>query len=134
VQWGTGCEVVTPINAYRCKVGNNVKIGPFVEIQADVVVGDCSVISSHSFICSGTKIGKNVFIGHGVLTCNDKYPVVNNADYKCEPPIIEDNASVGSGAVILPGVRIGAGATIGAGAVVAKDVERGTIVKGGRAR
>lgn len=121
---------MTPVNIYRSKVGNYVRIGPFVEIQADVVIGDNTVLSSHSFICSGTKIGSNVFIGHGVMTCNDKHPVANNPDYRCDPPIIEDQVSVGSGAVILPGVRICAGAVIGAGAIVVKDVPPNCTVYG----
>lgn len=85
------------------------------------------VIGSHSFICAGTKIGCDVFIGHGVVTCNDKYPVANNRAWICSPPTIDDGASIGSGAVILPGVTIGQGAIIGAGAIVTKDVPQMTV-------
>jgi UDP-2-acetamido-3-amino-2,3-dideoxy-glucuronate N-acetyltransferase len=124
------CIVTTPVNIYRCEIGNKVKIGPFVEIQGDVVVGDNTVISSHSFICAGTKIGSNVFIGHGVLTCNDRYPKAYNPGYLCQPPTIEDGANIGSGAIILPGVRICSGATVGAGCIVTKDVPAGATVYG----
>lgn len=119
-----------PVNIYRCKIGNGTRIGPFVEIQAGAVVGDGTVISSHSFICGGARIGSGVFIGHHVTTCNDRWPVANAALWECDPPTIEDNANVGSGAVILPGVIIGEGATVGAGAIVTKDVAPHTTVKG----
>lgn len=122
--------MITPVNIYRCKIGNHVRIGPFVEIQSDSVIGDGCVIGSHSFIASGTKIGSNAFIGHGVVTCNDRHPVPNNPQFKCEPPIIEDSASIGSGAIILPGVRIGSGAVVGAGAIVVRDVPAGGMAVG----
>ena len=119
-----------PVNIYRCRIGNGTRIGPFVEIQAGVSVGDGTVISSHAFICSGTRIGSRVFVGHSVVTCNDRWPVANNETYQCDPPVIEDDANIGSGAIILPGVVIGEGATVGAGAIVTKDVPPHTIVKG----
>ena len=119
-----------PANIYRCKIGNGTRIGPFVEIQSAVIIGDGTVISSHSFICSGTRIGSRVFIGHGVQTCNDRWPVANNDLWDCEPPIIEDDVAIGSGSIILPGVIIGAGATIGAGAIITKDVPPNMTVTG----
>jgi acetyltransferase-like isoleucine patch superfamily enzyme len=125
-----GCTATKPSNLYRCKIGNNCKIGPFVEIQSECTVGDSTVISSHCFIAAGTRIGSNVFLGHGVITCNDKRPSPHNADFTCEPPTIEDGASIGSGAIILPGVRIGAGSRVGAGAIIVRDVPSGATVVG----
>lgn len=124
------CIAVEPSNLYECKIGNNVKIGPFVEIQKDAVVGDGCVIGSHTFLCGGIRVGQNVFIGHGVMTCNDKNPVPHNAAFVYEPPIIEDKVSIGSGAIILPGVIIGESAVIGAGAIVTKSVLPGHTIIG----
>lgn len=87
-----------------------------------MLVGDDSVICSHSFIAAGTMIGQRCFIGHGVMFCNDKHPVANNPDWKCLPPTVGDEASIGSGAVILPGVCIGHKAMVGAGTTVTRDV------------
>ena len=130
VEWGMGCTVQQPVNLYHCKIGNYVRLGPFIEIQNDAVVGEGTVISSHSFICAGCRIGRGVFVGHGVQTCNDRYPIANNREWFSEPPIIEDFASIGSGAIILPGVRIGERAIIGAGAVVTKNVPPGATIVG----
>lgn len=130
IRWGTGCSVREPVNIYSCTIGDRVRIGPFVEIQRDAIIGDDTVISSHSFICGGCRIGSRVFVGHGVLTCNDRYPMANNPEYNCLPPTIEDDVALGSGCIILPGVRIGTGALIGAGAIVRNDVPDGLIVKG----
>lgn len=130
MEWGLNCTVLLPSNIYKCKIGNNVRIGPFVEIQSDCVVGDNSVVSSHCFLASGTRVGSHVFIGHGVMTCNDKYPVANNRDWLYEPPTIQDHASVGTGAIILPGVTIGEHAKIAAGAVITKNVPANTTAIG----
>jgi len=132
VQWGTGCVVYEPCNIYNCVIGNNVRIGPFTEIQDLCCIGDGTVISSHSFISGGTKIGRNVFIGHAVVTCNDKYPIPNNSEWQSVPPSIGDGASVGSGAIVLPGIHIGENAVIGAGVTVLSDVPAGTVYVGKR--
>ena len=113
-------------------------IGPFVEIQANCIVGDHTRIQSHSFICDGTQIGSNVFIGHGVMFTNDRWPWSTNwdgspkrlTDWELEPVIVSDYAAIGSGSTILPGVSIGIGALVGAGAVVTKDVPNFAIVRG----
>ena len=97
-------------------------MGPFVEIQKDVIIGDHTVIGSHSFIAAGTIIGKRVFVGHNVTTCNDKHPVANNRDWECKPPVIGHDVSIGSGAIILPNVAICRYAKIGAGAIITKDI------------
>ena len=111
-----------PSNIYRCKIGNRVRIGPFVEIQDHCEIGDDSVIQSHSFIAAGTFIGERCFIGHGVITCNDSNPRANNKRWINSPPYIGDDVSIGSGAVILPGVSIMVSSVVAAGAVVVKDV------------
>lgn len=130
VRQGFDCEIVMPSNLYECTLGDEVRVGPFCEIQEECLVGNGSVIQSHSFIAAGTIIGSDVFIGHGVITCNDPHPVPNNPYWTCNPPLIEDSVSVGSGAIILAGVRIGKGAVIGAGAVVTKDVPAGVTIIG----
>lgn len=122
VTFGHNCVVFEPVNLYGCKFGNGCKIGPFVEVQDGCQILDRVVISSHSFIAAGTIIGDDVFIGHGVVTCNDRRPVANNPNYKLEPITIGRDVAIGSGVVILPGVKIGEGALIGAGTVVTKDV------------
>ena len=111
-----------PSNIYSCKIGDRVRIGPFVEIQEDCDVGDDSVIQSHSFLAAGTIIGPRCFIGHGVITCSDKNPIANNPNWVKSPPLIGADVSVGSGAVILSGIYIGSGAAVAAGAVVVNDV------------
>lgn len=116
------------------KYGLNVMIGPFVEIQPNCEIGDNTRIQSHTFICEGTKIGKNVFVGHGVITCNDKNPIINNNNWKLEPIIIEDDVSIGSNATILPGITIYQGSKIGAGAVVTKNIPAGETWVGNPAR
>ena len=132
VEWGTGCIVYHPCNIYNCTIGNNVKIGPFTEIQEYCSICDGTVVGSHSFIAAGTRIGRNVFVGHGVITCNDKYPTANNKHWQSLPPSIDDGVSIGSGAIILPGIHIGENAIIGAGVTVVSDVPANTIYIGKR--
>jgi len=130
------------INLYGCKIGDNSKIGAFVEIQKNAVVGDNCKISSHTFICEGVTIEDNVFVGHGVMFINDTYPratagdgiLQTEADWKVEMTLVRKGASIGSGATILCGVTIGDGALVGAGAVVTRDVPPGMIVAGTPAR
>ncbi|GAB4233117.1 MAG: acyltransferase [Acidobacteriota bacterium] len=129
------------INLYGCKIGDNTKIGAFVEIQKNAVVGNNCKISSHTFICEGVTIEDEVFVGHGVVFINDTFPratvagrLQTEADWKVEPTLVKRGASIGSGAVILSNVTIGEGAIVGAGAVVTKDVPPNTIVVGNPAR
>jgi acetyltransferase-like isoleucine patch superfamily enzyme len=129
-------------NLYGCRIGDETRIGPFVEIQQDAVVGARCKIQSHSFICEGVVIEDEVFVGHGVMFINDKRPRATNEDgtlqgadnWECLTTIVEDRASIGSGAIVLGTVRIGAGALIGAGAVVTHDVPPGEVVAGVPAR
>ena len=129
-------------NLYGCQVGDETRIGTFVEIQAGAIVGARCKISSHTLICSGVTIEDEVFIGHGVMFTNDLDPRATNADGSLQtaldweqvPTRVCRGASIGSGAVILCGVTIGAGALVGAGAVVTRDVEPGSVVAGCPAR
>jgi acetyltransferase-like isoleucine patch superfamily enzyme len=126
------------VNAYRCTIGNNTKIGAFVEIQQGVVIGKNCKISSHSFICEGVAIEDDVFIGHGVLFINDKYPRSTNedgsmkgaSDWSLVPTTVRRGASIGTGTVILCGVTIGENAIVGAGSVVTRDVLPNSTVMG----
>ena len=120
------------VNIYDCTIGRGTTVGPFVEIQRGAVIGAQSKICSHSFICSGVTIGARVFVGHGVMFCNDLYPVIG-MPLVMRRTVVEDDVSIGSGATILP-VSIGRGAIIGAGSVVSKDVPPFTIVVGNPAR
>lgn len=129
------------INLYGCAIGDDTTIGPFVEIQKDVAIGRACKISSHCFLCSGVTIGDEVFVGHGVMFINDRFPRaaaaglrLGDGDWTLEPTRVGDGAAIGSGAVILCGVSIGAGALIGAGAVVTRDVGPGETVAGVPAR
>jgi UDP-2-acetamido-3-amino-2,3-dideoxy-glucuronate N-acetyltransferase len=139
---GEGTTVHEFVNLYGCTVGAFSRVGAFVEIQRDVTIGSYCKISTHSFICSGVKIGDRVFVGHGVTFVNDKHPRATNPDGTPQGPAdwtqidtwVEDDASIGSGATILCGVRIGKGAMVGAGAVVTKDVPPGKTVVGNPAR
>ncbi len=133
---GKGTQIWNYVNIYGCKIGKNCKIGSYVEIQSDVEIGNDVIISSHSFICSLTRIDDDVFVGHGVMTINDKNPpsmkrTGTNKEWK--PLIIKKGAIIGSNATLLP-VTIGEHAVIGAGAVVTKDVAPYTIVAGNPAR
>ena len=129
------------VNLYGCAVGDESKIGSFVEIQKNSSVGARCKISSHSFICEGVTIEDEVFIGHGVMFINDRYPRATNgerlqteADWKVVPTVVRRGASIGSGAVIMCGVTVGASAMVGAGAVVTSDVAEGAVVAGVPAR
>ncbi len=135
--------VVHPFaNLYGCRIGAGTRIGPFVEIQRDASVGERCKISSHTFVCSGVRIEDAVFVGHGVMFCNDKHPracrpdgsLQTGSDWELLRTVVETGASLGSGAVILGGVRIGAGAMVGAGAVVTADVAPHATVTGAPAR
>jgi acetyltransferase-like isoleucine patch superfamily enzyme len=142
VQIGEGCYIADFVNLYGCKIGSKTKVGPFVEIQKNSSVGDNCKISSHTFICEGVTIEDGVFVGHGVMFINDRVPrataesgqLQTEADWAVHPTKIERGASLGSGAVILCDVTVGAGALVGAGAVVTKDVPAGAIVVGNPAR
>ena len=141
VSMGENVSIRPFVNLYGCTLGNEVMIGPFVEIQEGVEVGDRSRVQSHSFICTGVTIGREVFIGHGVMFINDRTPQVVfpdgtpvGHDFELQKIEVQDRASIGSGAIILGGVTIGSGAMIGAGAVVTNDVGPGEIVAGVPAR
>ena len=140
VELGSGVKIFHPdlVNLYGCSIGDETKIGSFVEIQKGVKVGARCKISSHTFICEGVTIGDGVFIGHGVIFINDRYPKATNAngslqgeaDWDVIPSVVGDGVSIGSGAIILCGVHIGPLAVIGAGAVVTRDVEADSLVIG----
>jgi acetyltransferase-like isoleucine patch superfamily enzyme len=138
VEFGTGVIVYAFTNLYGCRIGANTRIGPFVEIQRGVVVGANCKIQSHTFICDGVTIEDEVFVGHGVMFINDKRPRVfgesadlqTREDWTLLPTCVARGASLGSGAVILGGIRIGEQSLVGAGAVVTKDVGAGETVVG----
>jgi UDP-2-acetamido-3-amino-2,3-dideoxy-glucuronate N-acetyltransferase len=142
VDFGVDVVVQAFTNLYGCAIGDGSRIGTFVEIQRDAVVGARCKVSSHAFICSGVALGDEVFVGHGVAFINDKAPRATTADgtlqtgddWELLPTVVERGASLGSGAVIMGGVRIGAGALVGAGAVVTRDVGPGEVVAGVPAR
>ena len=141
---GTGVRIVQPdlVNLYGCSIGDEAKIGAFVEIQKNAIVGARCKISSHTFICEGVEIEDECFIGHGVMFTNDVYPRAVNAegalqteaDWQIVKTKVKKRASIGSNVTILAGVTIGEGALIGAGAVVTKDVPDFAIVAGVPAR
>jgi acetyltransferase-like isoleucine patch superfamily enzyme len=142
VKLGKDVKLSTFINLYGCEIGDDTKIGAFVEIQKNATVGKRCKISSHTFICEGVSIEDNVFVGHGVTFINDVYPrattedgeLQTQADWKVEPTVVKKGASIGSGATILCNVTIGERAIVGAGAVVTRDVPPGAIVAGNPAR
>ena len=142
VEFGRGVVVHPFTNLYGCQIGDESRIGPFVEIQSGVEIGARCKIQSHSFICSGVTIADEVFIGHGVLFINDKRPrattddgeLQTGEDWTLLPTVVERGASLGSGCVVLGGIRVGAGALVGAGAVVTRDVGAGEVVAGIPAR
>jgi acetyltransferase-like isoleucine patch superfamily enzyme len=142
VRFGRGVVVRSFVNLYGCSIGDETSIGPFVEIQRGAAVGARCKIESHSFICSGVTIGDEVFVGHGVVFINDKLPRATGAggalqaedEWQLLPTVVERRASIGSGAVVLGGIRVGEGALVGAGAVVTRDVPAATVVAGVPAR
>jgi acetyltransferase-like isoleucine patch superfamily enzyme len=142
VKLGKDVKLSKFINLYGCDIGDETKIGAFVEIQKNAKIGKRCKISSHTFICEGVIIEDNVFIGHGVTFINDTYPRATTAegdlqtekDWKVEPTIVRRGASVGSGTTILSNVTIGENAIVGAGSVVTKSVPGNTIVAGNPAR
>jgi len=130
VKYGKNIKIPFPelVNLYGCTIGDDCFIGPFVEIQEEVSIGDGSRIQSHSFICSNVTIGKNVFVSHGVMFVNDKYPVHRDSK-SWGKVIVGDGVVIGSNATILP-CKIGENALVGAGAVVTKDVSPNKVVLG----
>jgi UDP-2-acetamido-3-amino-2,3-dideoxy-glucuronate N-acetyltransferase len=139
---GKDVKIYAFVNLYGCEIGDESKIGTFVEIQKGVKIGKRVKVSSHSFICEGVTVEDEVFIGHGVMFINDKYPRSTNssgnlqseADWQCIPTLIKRGASIGSNATILCGVTIGERAIVGAGCVVTHDVPPWTVVAGVPAR
>ena len=142
VRLGRDVKIYSFVNAYGCEIGDETRVGAFVEIQKGVKIGRRCKISSHSFLCDGVSVEDNVFIGHGVMFTNDKYPRATNLnglpqseeDWKVVPIVVKQGASIGSNATILAGVTIGENAMVGAGAVVTRDVEANTTVAGVPAR
>ena len=142
VKLGRDVKLAKFINLYGCEIGDETKIGAFVEIQKNASVGKRCKISSHTFICEGVTIEDNVFIGHGVMFINDSYPratatggsLQTEADWKVEKTVIKKGASIGSGATILASLCVGENAIVGAGAVVTRDVPPNTIVAGNPAK
>ncbi len=142
VKLGENVKIFAFVNLYGCSIGDNTKIGTFVEIQKGAVVGHNCKISSHTFICEGVTIEDEVFVGHGVTFINDLYPRATTAsgglqtedDWKVIPTVVKKGAAIGSGATILAGVTIGEQAIVGAGSVVTRDVPPRTVVAGNPAR
>jgi UDP-2-acetamido-3-amino-2,3-dideoxy-glucuronate N-acetyltransferase len=142
VKLGQGVRIFGFANLYGCEIGDEVKIGTFVEIQKGVKVGKRCKISSHSFLCEGVTLEDEVFIGHNVTFINDLYPrattgdgaLQTEKDWKCVPTLVKKGASIGSSATVLCGITIGERAVVGAGSVVTKDVPPNTVVAGNPAR
>jgi len=142
VQLGKDVKLSQFINLYGCEVGDNTKIGAFVEIQKNARIGKNCKISSHSFVCEGVAIEDNVFVGHGVTFINDAYPRATNSegelqsekDWNVEPTLVKKGASIGSGATILSNLVVGENALVGAGSVVTHDVPDNAVVAGNPAR
>jgi UDP-2-acetamido-3-amino-2,3-dideoxy-glucuronate N-acetyltransferase len=142
VQLGVGVKIYDFVNLYGCKIGDNSKIGTFVEIQKGADIGKNCKISSHTFICEGVTIEEGVFVGHNVTFINDRYPkstseegeLQTESDWVCVPTLIKQGASIGSSATLLCGVTVGENAIVGAGSVVTKDVPANSVVAGNPAR
>lgn len=142
VKLGKGVQLGPFVNLYGCEIGDETKIGAFVEIQKGVRVGSRCKISSHSFLCEGVTLEDEVFIGHNVTFINDRYPrattpqgkLQSEADWRCVPTVVKRRASIGSGATVLCGVTVGEGAIVGAGSVVTRDVPAWAVVAGNPAR
>jgi len=142
VKLGKDVRIYAFVNLYGCEIGDESRIGTFVEIQKGAHIGKRVKVSSHTFICEGVTIEDEVFIGHGVMFINDKYPRSTNpdgssqteADWSVVPTLVKHAASIGSNATMLCGVTVGEGAIVGAGSVVTKDVPPYTVVAGNPAR
>ena len=141
VKLGKNVRLIGFVNLYGCEIGDDVKIGTFVEIQKGARIGNRCKISSHSFICEGVTLEDEVFVGHNVTFTNDRYPratangkLQTEADWSCVPTLVKRGASIGSGAVLLCGITVGENALIGAGSVVVRDVPADTVVVGNPAR
>jgi acetyltransferase-like isoleucine patch superfamily enzyme len=142
VEFGTDVRVGSFVNLYGCRIGDGTRIGPFVEIQGGATIGARCKVQSHTFICEGVTIEDEVFVGHGVVFVNDKYPrstrpdgaMQTGEDWSLLSTVVARGASLGSGALVLGGVRIGEGAIVGAGAVVTRSVAPGAVVAGIPAR
>ena len=142
VRLGRNVRIYNFTNLYGCEIGNDVKIGTFVEIQKGVKIGNRCKISSHTFICEGVTLEDEVFVGHHVVFTNDRYPRATNgdghlqteADWECVRTLVKRGASIGSGAILLCGLTVGENALIGAGSVVTRDVPPNAVVAGNPAR
>ena len=142
VKLGQNVRIHAFVNLYGCEIGDETRIGAFVEIQKNARVGNNCKVSSHTFICEGVTIESEVFVGHGVTFINDRYPRATNgtgqlqseADWSCQNTVVKRGASIGSGATVLGGITIGENAIVGAGSVVTKDVPANTIVAGNPAK
>ena len=142
VKIGEGVKIFNHVNLYGCTIGDNSKVGTFVEIQKNAFIGANCKISSHSFVCEGVTIEDDVFVGHNVTFINDRFPRSTNPegalqteeDWHCEITLVKKGASIGSSTTLLCGVTVGENAIIGAGSVVTKDVPANTIVAGNPAR
>lgn len=134
IKLGKNVKISPFTNIYGCELKDNVFIGPFVEVQKNVTIGENSRIQSHSFICEGVDIGKNVFIGHNVNTINDNLPKVNNENWVAEKIIIRDNVSIGTGSTIMGNVTIGENSIIGANSLVTTDIPYNEVWVGSPAK
>ena len=142
VKLGKNVKIFAFTNLYGCEIGDDSKIGTFVEIQKGARVGSRCKVSSHSFLCEGVILEDEVFIGHGVMFTNDRLPratatdgkLQTEADWKCESTVIKKGASIGSGVTLLCGITVGERAIVGAGSVVTKDVPRNAVVAGNPAK
>jgi acetyltransferase-like isoleucine patch superfamily enzyme len=142
VKFGSGVRLSKFVNLYGCEIGDNTKIGAFVEIQKNATVGRNCKVSSHTFVCEGVTIEDNVFIGHGVTFINDSFPratasdgqLQTEKDWTVERTLVKSGASIGSGSTVLSNIVIGANAIVGAGSVVTKDVPANAIVAGNPAK
>ena len=142
VTLGRDVKIHAFVNLYGCQIGDETRIGTFVEIQKGATVGSRCKISSHTFICEGVTIESGVFVGHGVTFINDRYPRAANADgtpqseadWECQSTVVKAGASIGSGSTLLGGITIGENALVGAGSVVTKDVPAGATVAGNPAK
>ena len=142
VKLGRGVRIYGFTNLYGCEIGDDVRIGTFVEIQKGARIGNRCKVSSHSFVCEGVVLEDEVFVGHNVTFINDRYPRATNgsgqlqteADWQCVPTRVKRGASIGSGSTLLCGITVGERAVVGAGSVVTKDVPPGAVVAGNPAR